>query len=93
MQSVGEAMAIGRTFTESLQKGLRSLEQGRSGLNADPAEAAFDGRSDDDLLAAIAIPTQERMFQIGELLRRGIGIDRIHDGLPHRHVVPRPDGR
>src|SRR5690606_4171329 len=41
MQSVGEAMAIGRTFTESLQKALRSLEQGRAGLNADPAEAAL----------------------------------------------------
>ena len=37
MQSVGEAMAIGRTFPESLQKGLRSLEQGRFGLNCDPA--------------------------------------------------------
>ena len=40
MQSVGEVMAIGRTFCESLQKALRSLEQGRAGLNADPAEAA-----------------------------------------------------
>ena len=38
MQSVGEVMAIGRTFTESLQKALRSLEHGRLGLNADPAE-------------------------------------------------------
>ena len=42
MQSVGEAMAIGRTFTESLQKGLRSLEQGRHGLNADPGEERYD---------------------------------------------------
>ena len=42
MQSVGEVMAIGRTFCESLQKALRSLEQGRAGLNADPAEAALD---------------------------------------------------
>ena len=41
MQSVGEVMAIGRTFCESLQKALRSLEQGRAGLNADPAEAAL----------------------------------------------------
>ena len=40
MQSVGEVMAIGRTFPESLQKALRSLEQGRLGLNCDPAEAA-----------------------------------------------------
>ncbi len=42
MQSVGEVMAIGRTFPESLQKGLRSLEQGRLGLNCDPGEAQYD---------------------------------------------------
>ena len=42
MQSVGEAMAIGRTFPESLQKGLRSLERGRLGLNCDPGEALYD---------------------------------------------------
>lgn len=79
MQSVGEAMAIGRTFTESLQKGLRSLEQGRFGLNADPGEAAFDALTDDDLLAAIAIPTPARLFQVGELLRRGLTVERVHD--------------
>src|SRR6187200_1128078 len=51
MQSVGEVMAIGRTFPESLQKALRSLEQGRLGLNADPAEAELDAVSTVDLLA------------------------------------------
>src|SRR5213079_1058937 len=58
MQSVGEAMAIGRTFPESLQKGLRSLEHGRWGLNCDPGEAATDAWDDDDLVrrAAIASP-------------------------------------
>ena len=45
MQSVGEVMAIGRTFPESLQKALRSLEQGRLGLNADPAEGRLAGQS------------------------------------------------
>ncbi|MDO8391974.1 MAG: carbamoyl-phosphate synthase large subunit [Actinomycetota bacterium] len=79
MQSVGEAMSIGRTFTESLQKGLRSLEQGRYGLGCDPAEAQLDSRTDDELLAQIAIPTPERIFQVGELLRRGVSPDRIHD--------------
>ena len=44
MQSVGEAMAIGRTFPESLQKALRSLEHGRLGLNGDPAEAELLAR-------------------------------------------------
>jgi len=79
MQSVGEVMSIGRTFPESLQKALRSLEQGRAGLNADAAEKQFDDLSDDDLLARIAIPTPERIFQIGELLRRGLSIEAIHE--------------
>ncbi len=78
MQSVGEAMSIGRTFTESLQKGLRSLEQGRYGLGCDPAEAQLEERSDDDLLAAVAIPTPDRLFEVGELLRRGVAIERIY---------------
>jgi carbamoyl-phosphate synthase large subunit len=78
MQSVGEAMAIGRTFPESLQKGLRSLEQGRLGLNCDPASEQYAGTSDDDLLASTAIPTPERIFHIGELLRRGVAIETIH---------------
>ncbi|MBP6489488.1 MAG: carbamoyl-phosphate synthase large subunit [Ilumatobacteraceae bacterium] len=78
MQSVGEAMSIGRTFTESLQKGLRSLEQGRYGLGCDPAEAQLAERSDDDLLGAVAIPTPDRLFQVGELLRRGVSIERVH---------------
>jgi carbamoyl-phosphate synthase large subunit len=79
MQSVGEVMAIGRTFPESLQKALRSLEQGRTGLNADPAEAAIASIDNEALLAAVAIPTPERIFQIGELLRRDVGIEAIHD--------------
>jgi carbamoyl-phosphate synthase large subunit len=79
MQSVGEVMAIGRTFTESLQKGLRSLEQGRLGLGCDPAEAELAELSDKELLAMIAIPTPDRIFQVGELLRRGVEIETIHD--------------
>ena len=73
MQSVGEAMAIGRTFPESLQKALRSLEHGRFGLNCDPAEEQMTALGDDELLAAIATPTPDRIFQIGELLRRMVG--------------------
>ena len=78
MQSVGEAMSIGRTFPESLQKGLRSLEQGRLGLNCDPAAEHVVTRSDADLLADIERGTPERIFLVGELLRRGIPIERIH---------------
>ena len=78
MQSVGEVMAIGRTFCESLQKGLRSLEQGRLGLNADPAEAAYDRLSDAELTAAAAVPTPERIFQLEALLRRGEPVEAVH---------------
>ena len=79
MQSVGEVMAIGRTFPESLQKAMRSLEQGRYGLNADPGEAAWDHLSDDELLAAAAIGTPDRCFQLEALLRRGLGVDRVYE--------------
>jgi len=79
MQSVGEAMAIGRTFTESLQKGLRSLETGRLGLNADPVEATYASIPDDELLRRSGIATPERIFLVGEALRRGLGIDAVHE--------------
>jgi carbamoyl-phosphate synthase large subunit len=77
MQSVGEVMAIGRTFCESLQKALRSLEQGRAGLNADPAETALDAVSDDDLLHRVGVATPERIFELEAALRRGIGVAAI----------------
>jgi len=78
MQSVGEAMAIGRTFTESFQKALRSLEAGRFGLNADPAEVEYDGLTDDSLLEAASVPTPDRPFQVEALLRRGVTVDALH---------------
>ena len=78
MQSVGEAMAIGRTFPESLQKGMRSLENGRLGLNCDPAEAALDQLDDDALLAAAAIATPGRITQLEALLRRGVPLEVVH---------------
>jgi carbamoyl-phosphate synthase large subunit len=78
MQSVGEAMAIGRTFPESLQKGLRSLEHGRWGLNCDPAERLLDDVDDDELVRRSAVATPDRPFQLEAALRRGIGIDRIY---------------
>ncbi|MFM1760414.1 MAG: carbamoyl-phosphate synthase large chain [Actinomycetota bacterium] len=79
MQSVGEAMSIGRTFAESLQKALRSLENGRSGLNCDPPELLMREKSDEEMLEQIAIPTPERIFQVGECVRRGISRERIYD--------------
>jgi carbamoyl-phosphate synthase large subunit len=77
MQSVGEAMAIGRTFPESLQKALRSLERGRMGLNADPGEVLTDPLSDQELLAAASIGTPDRPFQLEAALRRGMSVEEV----------------
>ncbi len=78
MQSVGEAMAIGRTFVESLQKGMRSLEQGRYGLNCDPGELALDSLDDAELIRRAAVATPDRPFQLEAALRRGISVERLH---------------
>jgi carbamoyl-phosphate synthase large subunit len=77
MQSVGEAMSIGRTFPESLQKGMRSLEHGRLGLNCDPAEAIYDAIDDDELVRRAAIATPDRAFHLEAALRRGISVERL----------------
>jgi carbamoyl-phosphate synthase large subunit len=79
MQSVGEAMAIGRTFPESLQKGLRSLELGRHGLNCDPAERLWDAWDDEELVRRAAIATPDRPFQLEAALRRGISVERLYE--------------
>ena len=79
MQSVGEVMSIGRTFPESLQKAIRSLELGRYGLNADSGEANFEEVSDTDLLKRVAIGTPTRIFEVAELLYRGISIESLHE--------------
>ncbi|MDQ1456979.1 MAG: carbamoyl-phosphate synthase large subunit, partial [Actinomycetota bacterium] len=79
MQSVGEVMAIGRTFCESLQKAVRSLETGRRGLNCDPAEHELDALSDDELVLASAVPTPDRIFQVEAALRRFASIERLYE--------------
>jgi len=71
MQSVGESMAIGRTFNEALQKGLRSLEIGVAGL--DPR-----GHTRDRLPELLRTPTPERIFAIGDALREGMSVDEIY---------------
>ncbi|MFN8482566.1 MAG: carbamoyl-phosphate synthase large subunit [Anaerolineae bacterium] len=72
MKSVGEVMAMGRTFKESLQKALRSLETGADGLTPGPL------RDCDELLTLIETPTPERLFQIGDALRAGASLAEIH---------------
>ena len=85
MQSVGEAMSIGRTFPESLQKALRSLENGHMGLNCDLSETAYDGMADEAMLKMIAIPTPERLFQVGVCLQRGISVERVYQACMIDH--------
>ncbi len=79
MQSVGEVMAIGRTFTESLQKACRSLELGQAGLNGSAAEKRFDLLSDDELKTAVAIATPDRIFQLEAALRRGFTAEEVFE--------------
>ena len=81
MKSVGEAMAIGRTFAESLQKALRSLETGLSGLD----DIEIEGQSGDEredannLRAALGRPTPDRLLVVGQALRQGMSVGEIHD--------------
>ena len=79
MKSVGEAMAIGRNFAESLQKALRSLETGLSGL--DEIEIDGLGKGDDlnVLRGALGTPTPDRLLVVGQALRLGMSVEEIHD--------------
>src|SRR6476620_11967213 len=81
MKSVGEAMAIGRTFKEAFQKGLRALETGRPGW-ATAARLVDDRLTDDteqSLRGALRQPTPERIFQIKRGLEAGMCIDELYD--------------
>ncbi|MCH4022621.1 MAG: carbamoyl-phosphate synthase large subunit [Acetobacter sp.] len=74
MKSVGEAMAIGRSFNEALQKGLRSMETGLTGL--DPVEIPGDGGAD-AYRAALSQPRPERILMAAQALRAGLSIEDI----------------
>jgi len=80
MKSVGEAMSIGRTFAESLQKGLRSMETGLTGLNEVEIEGALvGGKLDRDVVkAALSEPRPERIRYIAQAFRLGLGFEEIH---------------
>ncbi len=77
MKSVGEAMAIGRTFEESLQKALRSLETGLTGLNEIEIAEAAGGANKDAIRAALARPTPDRILIIAQALRFGLSVAEI----------------
>src|SRR5271167_3881534 len=76
MKSVGEAMSIGRSFAEALQKGFRSMETGLSGL--DPVEPPGDG-DPDAFRAALSTPRPDRLLIAAQALRAGVSIADIHD--------------
>ena len=73
MKSVGEVMAIGRTFEDTIQKGLRMIGQGMHGFTENKTLHV------DDLDHALAAPTDKRIFFISQALREGYTIDRLHE--------------
>ena len=81
MKSVGEAMAIGRTFKEALQKGFRGLESGRAGwvIGAGPIDDRLSAIDRETLLSAIRTPTPERLFQVKRALVAGISVADLHE--------------
>jgi carbamoyl-phosphate synthase large subunit len=83
MKSVGEAMAIGRTFAESLQKALRSMETGLTGLNEVEIPNAAAGKDQDAIRAALARPTPDRLLVIAQALRFGLSVEEIHQSCKY----------
>ena len=77
MKSVGETMAIGRTFKEAFQKAMRSLETGRSGFGADGREP-LDHLEIFELESGLRVPSSKRISYIYEALRRGLAIEHIY---------------
>ena len=92
MKSVGEVMAIGRTFAESLQKALRGLETGLAGLDEIEIPGADDpttGRA--AVVRALGVPTPDRLRVIAQAFRHGLSVDEVDRRLRLRALVPAPD--
>jgi carbamoyl-phosphate synthase large subunit len=79
MKSVGEAMAIGRTFQESLQKALRSMETGLTGLNEVAIDGVGSGDDKNAVRAALGTATPDRLLTIAQAMRLGFTDEQIHD--------------
>ena len=78
MRSVGETMAIGRTFKESLQKGLRSLEIGRGGFGADGKDMIPNRIADKELQERLSVPNSKRLFFLKVAMDKGYSLERLH---------------
>ena len=78
MKSVGEAMAIGRTFQESLQKAMRSLEIGSYGFEPQLGELKGNDRAT-RLSAALRVPKADRLWYIGDAFREGLSVEDVHE--------------
>ena len=79
MKSVGEVMAIGRTFQELLQKALRSLETGLSGLDEISIKGLGEGDDRNAVRAALGVPTPDRLLVVAQAMRLGLSDEIIHD--------------
>ena len=82
MKSVGEAMAIGRTFAESVQKALRSMETGLTGFNEVDPEAHADKEA---VRTALSLPCPDRLLMVAQAFRHGLTSAEIHDAC---HIDP-----
>jgi carbamoyl-phosphate synthase large subunit len=78
MKSVGEAMAIGRTFAESMQKALRSMETGLTGFDDVQLEGLGQGDDKNVVRAAVSRPTFDRILKVAQAFREGFSLDEIH---------------
>ena len=78
MKTVGEAMAIGRTFKESLQKALRTLETGLSGLDDIPFDGLGAGDDKNIVRAALGMPTPDRLLKVAQAMRLGVSHEEIY---------------
>jgi carbamoyl-phosphate synthase large subunit len=78
MKSVGEVMAIGRTFAESLQKALRSMETGLTGLDDIEFEGLGQGDDENVIRAALGTPSPDRILKVAQALRLGLDHEQVH---------------
>ncbi len=78
MKSVGEVMAIGRTFAESVQKALRSMETGLSGFDDITLEGLGAGDDKNVIRAAVSVPTPDRLLKVAQALRLGFDVEQVH---------------